>query len=130
MVPVTEVATGLAAPLPVPPSVEYAGQRVLDAEEQRCWNHSVANVLVQMPRRRKLLTETGIRPVNTGRSTGVPEANGEEVPSKGIIYESSTRSVAAFYSFLPTQFCASHTVHAAVNLQSRPRGDEPGEHTA
>ena len=46
MVPVTEVATGLAAPLPLPPSVEHAGQRVLDAEEQRCWNHSVANVLV------------------------------------------------------------------------------------
>ena len=85
----------------------------------------MANVLVQMQRRRKLLTEPGMRPVKPGRSTVVPAANGEEVPSKGVIYfiyESSTQSVAAFYPFLPTQFCASHTVHTAVNLQSRRAG--------
>ena len=52
--------------------MERAGQHVLEAEEQRCWNHSVADVLVRVPKQRdgEALGVTDREPVSGPVSAG------------------------------------------------------------
>ena len=56
---------------PAPGTMERAGQRVLDAQEHRCWSHSVADVSVRVPKQRDgealgVADRPGIRLVSAG----------------------------------------------------------------